>query len=118
MLARGCCLLALHHLAALRWRTLGVLAREHSASQQCSRIHLLQQLVTLLLCLRQVLLPTSAASPAGSALAHFGRAGVLAQGLLLELPSGAGNRLQVSLEGHEGLLPKLDLFWLIRWGEG
>ncbi|WIA12567.1 hypothetical protein OEZ85_006228 [Tetradesmus obliquus] len=63
---------------------------------------------------RPVLLPP-ASSPAGPGLAHFGRAGVLQQGLLLELPSGAGNRLQVSLEGHEGLLPKLDLFWLIRW---
>ncbi|KAF6257683.1 hypothetical protein COO60DRAFT_1701734 [Scenedesmus sp. NREL 46B-D3] len=62
---------------------------------------------------RPVLLPS--ASPAGSHLEHFGRAGVLQQGLLLELPSGSGNRLQVSLEGHEGLLPKLDLFWLIRW---
>lgn len=60
-----------------------------------------------------MLLPP-ASSPAGPGLAHFGRAGVLQQGLLLELPSGAGNRLQVSLEGHEGLLPKLDLFWLIR----
>jgi hypothetical protein len=64
----------------------------------------------------QVLLPCAA--PASSGLEHFGRAGVLQQGLLLELPSGRGNRLQVSLEGHEGLLPKLDLFWLIRWGWG
>jgi hypothetical protein len=60
----------------------------------------------------QVLLPST--SPATSSLALFGRTGVLQQGLLLELPSGAGNRLQLSLEGHEGLLPKLDLFWLIR----
>jgi len=43
---------------------------------------------------------------------------VLQQALLLELPSGAFNRLQVSLEGHAGQLPKLDMYYLYRWEGG
>lgn len=48
---------------------------------------------------------------------HFNRAGVLQQALVFELPTGSFNQLQVSLEGHDGLLPKLDMFWLFRWVE-
>lgn len=40
---------------------------------------------------------------------------MLQQALLLEAPSGSFNRVQVSLEGHAGQLPKLDMFWLLRW---
>ncbi|KAF8067126.1 Gpaa1 [Scenedesmus sp. PABB004] len=45
----------------------------------------------------------------------FGRGGVLQQGLVLELPTGTPNTLQASLEGWDGLLPKLDTYWLLRW---
>jgi hypothetical protein len=39
---------------------------------------------------------------------------VLQQALLLEVPAGAFNRVQVALEGHAGQLPKLDMFWLFK----
>eukprot|EP00879_Flechtneria_rotunda_P032149 GHRR01035308.1.p1 GENE.GHRR01035308.1~~GHRR01035308.1.p1 ORF type:complete len:582 (+),score=254.23 GHRR01035308.1:441-2186(+) len=40
---------------------------------------------------------------------------MLQQALVVELPSDSFNRILVSLEGWEGSLPKLDMFWLIRW---
>ena len=51
---------------------------------------------------------------AGSASTSFKRVGVLQQALLMEMPSGAFNRVQVGLEGHAGQLPKLDMYYLYR----
>eukprot|EP00775_Hariotina_reticulata_P006404 gene6404-6635_t len=45
---------------------------------------------------------------------HFGRAGVPQQAVVLEVPSGRLNTLQVSVEGFNGQLPKLDMYWLLR----
>lgn len=58
--------------------------------------------------------PLDQAAGSGSPQATFKRAGVLQQALLLELPSGNFNRVQVVLEGHEGQLPKLDMYWIYR----
>ena len=49
----------------------------------------------------------------GRSSAAFGRAGVMQQAIVLEAASQQYDTLEVLLEGHNGQLPKLDMFHLL-----
>jgi hypothetical protein len=45
----------------------------------------------------------------------FGRAGVLQQAIIMEVPTAAFNAIELSVEGYDGQLPKLDMYWLLKY---
>lgn len=64
-----------------------------------------------------MVIATTATTPQASS-AHnesFGRAGVLQQAILLEVPTAAFNAIELSVEGYDGQLPKLDMYWLLKY---
>jgi hypothetical protein len=48
----------------------------------------------------------------------FGRAGVMQQGVVLEAEGGNVDALDLPLPGYDGQLPKLDMYWLLKFYTG
>jgi hypothetical protein len=66
---------------------------------------------------RHTLITTNAAILQASS-AHnesFGRAGVLQQAIILEVSTAAFNAIELSVEGYDGQLPKLDMYWMLKY---
>lgn len=71
---------------------------------------------THIICLQPA--PPHVRSLSAEARAPFGRAGVLQQAVVLESLEGALGAVALPLPGHDGQLPKLDMYWLLKYYTG